>query len=203
MRFLILFSKILMIFVVAGMILSFLFGMSSCISSLSGKNETTEVAEVDAEEDYFASRVYELPPASVEEIDISPQPIGNGTILKQPVSDCLAPLEVSALDLANYYISLEPISGNLDDSISFFLGGGYSATVYVPLGEYTCNIAAGSIWYGEEKLFGEGTLFFYDVGTLNFYENGDSYSGWDLDIFISGNEERSPCLRLQVGFCGT
>ena len=66
--------------------------------------------------------------------------------------------------------------------MSFYVEGGKTETVYVPLGEYAIYYATGSTWYGSKALFGDETKYYWCSGAFDFYEDGDSYIGWTLPL---------------------
>lgn len=111
--------------------------------------------------------------------------IANGEIVKHPYKAALAPLTVSTRGDDSYYIYLKQISSGA--SMSFFVRGGKSAEVEVPLGEYEIYYAVGKYWYGSQYLFGDDTAYYKCDDTFLFYEDGDYYQGWTLELYAQPN----------------
>nr|WP_326184903.1 hypothetical protein [uncultured Oscillibacter sp.] len=120
-------------------------------------------------------------------------PIENGELVRPPVTEGVAPLTVNTLpgDNDNYYVYLQPSGnhGKLLSGMGFYVVSGESAEVSVPLGNYELYYATGSVWYGEDVLFGEDTSYYKCVGLFDFYEDDQGYSGWSVDLYSvpSGN----------------
>ncbi|MEA4998036.1 MAG: hypothetical protein VB087_01470 [Candidatus Limiplasma sp.] len=87
-------------------------------------------------------------------------------------------------DSAAYYVQLRDY--NTDQiAVSGFVRPGSTCTLRLPKGNYYFVMASGSVWYGEEKLFGTGTDFtktglfevmssnYYHTVTLKVVENGN------------------------------
>lgn len=108
--------------------------------------------------------------------------IESGTITRRPKADALAPLEVNTHLGQNYLIVLESTENDATHEMSFYVEGGRTETVYVPLGEYSIYYATGTTWHGSRLLFGDDTTYHHCVGTFNFYEDEESYVGWTLQI---------------------
>lgn len=125
-----------------------------------------------------------------------PVPISNGQMIKEPPGEALAPLTVDTQAGKNYYIYLEPClnPGILLSSMSFYIEGGKSADVLVPLGNYKLYYATGSVWYGESILFGEETACYECDDLFQFYEEEQSYMGWTVKLYpqTSGNLDTDP-----------
>lgn len=73
--------------------------------------------------------------------------------------------------------------------LTVFVRSGETASVKVPLGSYKANIASGEKWYGETKLFGNGTMVQQGNAPLNFYQDDRSITGHTLTLAgtIDGN----------------
>lgn len=66
--------------------------------------------------------------------------------------------------------------------LSVFVRSGEKASIKIPLGLYKANIASGEKWYGETKLFGNGTTVQQGNAPLNFYSDGKSIIGHTLTL---------------------
>lgn len=145
----------------------------------------------------FASDVYLSPRTT-----LAPMPrqvlIANGTIVKDTALEKLAPLTVETSGAKNYYVFLKCLSvagGGLhlpsSGDMSFYVAGGQSAEVLVPLGEYEVYYATGSAWYGPEDKFGASTQYYKCEETFSFIETLSGYSGWTVTLYpvYNGNLE--------------
>jgi hypothetical protein len=87
-------------------------------------------------------------------------------------------------DSAAYYVQLR--NYNTDDiAVAGFVRPGSTCTLRLPKGDYYFVMASGSVWYGEEKLFGANTDFtktglfevmsssYYHTVTLKVVQNGN------------------------------
>jgi len=87
-------------------------------------------------------------------------------------------------DSAAYYVQLR--NYNTDEiTVAGFVQPGSTCTLRLPKGDYYFVMASGSVWYGEEKLFGDNTDFsktglfevmgsnYYHTVTLKVTENGN------------------------------
>lgn len=113
--------------------------------------------------------------------------ISSGDIVKEPAGERLAPLEIVTTGEAGYYISLKPTAPPFSNSMRFYVWGGQSEEVLVPLGEYEIYYAVGEMWYGEEELFGAETAYYKCDGTFDFYKENGYYQGWTLELFLQSN----------------
>lgn len=125
----------------------------------------------------------------------------NGAIINDTEEEKLAPLTIKASDSSNYYISLKcvDVPGKqyessfdrkydiLKHNMSFYVEGGKTAEVLVPLAEYEIYYATGNTWHGSASKFGEDTLCFRCEDTFLFEKQWDDegmyYSGWTLTLY--------------------
>ena len=117
--------------------------------------------------------------------DLEPVTVYNGQILEWPSSKCVAPLEVNTTGTYGYYIYLEDTSGTND--MAFYVKGGKSAEISVPVGTYEIYYATGKTWYGKEYLFGEDTSTYKCDETFRFYFDGYYYNGYTIDLYTQSN----------------
>ncbi len=117
---------------------------------------------------------------------VLPRP-DNGYIFEEPGEEALAPLSIVTQGENDYYIVLDPLHNAVWNKMSFYVRGGQSAKVFVPLGDYEIYYATGSAWYGLDDLFGSDTLYRKCDDTFEFYEDGDSYQGWTLTLYPQPN----------------
>ena len=123
----------------------------------------------------------------IKELPRAPVFVRSGELIKEPSGEMLAPLSISTRGDSSYYVYLKPIAPPFGNSMSFFVHGGSSAEVSVPLGEYEIYYAVGEIWYGTEYMFGDDTTYVKCEGTFDFYEDGSYYQGWTLELYAQTN----------------
>lgn len=131
-----------------------------------------------------------LPPIDPDS-DLTPVRIHNGDLIIAPDTEGLAPLTIETSGSENYYVHLKPLSyshlKSTASELSFYVSGGSSTEILVPLGNYEIYYATGEIWYGLDHLFGSKTVRFKCDDTFNFYENGDYYQGWTVTLYKVSN----------------
>ena len=66
--------------------------------------------------------------------------------------------------------------------IKFYIRGGESIELNLPLGIYEIYYATGKTWYGEEYLFGKDTVYHKCEGTFAFTESEEDYNGWIIEL---------------------
>ncbi len=110
----------------------------------------------------------------------------NGHIFKQPTQECIAPftIETQAQDSNDYYIYLQHCDGNSSEyDISFFVQGGNTVEIEVPLGTYKIYYCSGSKWYGTEYKFGENTQYSTSDDLLEFYHDNEYVYGNTITLY--------------------
>lgn len=114
--------------------------------------------------------------------ELTPElPPPNGTILYENGAERVAPLSIETTGTSRYLVKLKDASGS--DIFSFFVWGGHSVEVDVPLGTYTLVYASGETWYGESGLFGEETYCARVKDLFDFYREGDYVNGWTVELY--------------------
>ena len=124
---------------------------------------------------------------------LMPKTITNGHIVEYPSDEMLAPLGIYADSSSNFYIRLRSLDNSSND-MGFLVKRGDMAEVSVPLGEYEIYYATGESWYGPDYLFGEETRRYQCEGTFDFYDDGEYYQGWTLELYLqdNGNMDSDP-----------
>ena len=114
-------------------------------------------------------------------------PPKNGEILYENGDERVAPFTVETKGSGYYYIKLKGSSGK--DVLRFFVHGGETAEVEVPLGEYSLYYASGNTWYGSPSLFGSETLYKKATDLFDFYvdEDDGSVCGWTVELYLQAN----------------
>lgn len=123
---------------------------------------------------------------------LTPVRVQNGQILVEPYDESVAPLTVATSGSGGYYIYMDSYSGFND--MAFYVVGGKSVDVLVPLDEYTIYYATGDTWYGTKNHFGPSTQYCRCDDTFEFYLDGDYYQGWTLTLYpvANGNLSTDP-----------
>lgn len=111
-----------------------------------------------------------------------PSPVSNGQIFKYPEDERLAPLTVKTSGSGGYYVYLKSCSYEGND-MSFYVKGGRSVEIDVPLDTYELWYCAGTTWYGVEDKFGEDTSNHKAKDDFDFYEDGDYVNGWTVSLY--------------------
>lgn len=87
----------------------------------------------------------------------------------------------TGLKKTNYLVKM--VDANTGQpALSVFVRSGETASIKIPLGSYKANIASGETWYGDIKLFGNGTVVQQGHATLDFYSRGNSITGHTLTL---------------------
>ena len=121
---------------------------------------------------------------------LSAIPIHNGEIIIEPDEEGLAPLTIETRGTEKYYVHLKPL-GHEGSEMSFYVIGGQTTEVLVPLGYYELYYATGYTWYGLDNLFGSKTSRFKCNDTFDFYEEDDYYQGWTVTLYKVSNGNMS------------
>lgn len=121
---------------------------------------------------------------------LSAVPIHNEEIIIEPDEEGLAPLTIETRGTEKYYVHLKPL-GYEGSEMSFYVIGGQTAEVLVPLGYYELYYATGVTWYGLENLFGSKTERFKCDDTFDFYEEDGYYQGWTITLYKVSNGNMS------------
>lgn len=110
----------------------------------------------------------------------SPLPISTG-IVSFPSGYVIAPIRIRASSGSNFFVRLVH-SFTKAHIMEIYLEGGDTFEGKVPLGSYEIRYASGNVWYGEDLLFGPSTQFHKAEKTFNFTRDGDSISGYTVEL---------------------
>lgn len=102
----------------------------------------------------------------------------------------LAPLRVQTPPGENYFLKLVELGEKKKPVLTFFIPGGSSFQMKVPLGTFRLRYASGTNWYGPELLFGPCTTSFFEANAdLEFTRAGRQLSGHSIVLIkqIDGN----------------
>jgi hypothetical protein len=94
----------------------------------------------------------------------------------------LAPFEVKSSAGTNYFVKMYDVDRG-KDVVTFFVRGGETVAVKVPLGTYKVKYAAGDKWYGRKDLFGPDTSYNQAGTTFYFHIEGKQISGYTITLY--------------------
>lgn len=124
----------------------------------------------------------------------------NGHVFERMGLEALAPFSVTAPSGSGIYVVLDPYSFSgcteYQDTYSaeylssqakkaelrFFVRGGSTVEMDVPLGKYHVYYATGDTWYGAKHLFGPDTRYYKCDSTFDFTSDDEGYNGWTLTL---------------------
>ena len=110
-------------------------------------------------------------------------PASGEKIIKN-LNSAWAPFEIVTKGSGNYYVVLEPSDGSTGNRVSFFVKGGDTVRVDVPLGKYKLYYATGADFYGRTRLFGAATKYYQAETTLDFHREGLNYTGYRVELYL-------------------
>ena len=88
------------------------------------------------------------------------------------------------------------------NDISLYVAPGCSVSINVPVGIYRLFYACGEDWYGYERLFGPGTVYYAADSLLSFYVDEDEAVGVTVELWsqIGGNMETHQIEKTDAPF---
>jgi hypothetical protein len=100
----------------------------------------------------------------------------------------IAPFTVNTPSGENYFIKMIDVATN-KPVLGFYVSGGTSVTVKVPVGTYLVHCAFGKKWYGIGHLFGRSTGYSKLDDTFDFSENNRGISTETVTLYpvVNGN----------------
>ena len=171
----------------AGLLILFLIG--GIISSVSGTGNSSSGAVPSSSTGTNTPMSSTLPEVFDvnPDADLTPVSITNGSILEYPSDERVAPLTVETSGSNGYYIFLVDISNSGKNNMSFFVEGGKTVEIDVPLGKYGFYYCSGKTWYGKDHKFGTYTSYSKADGEFNFYVSGDYVYGHTITLYTVAN----------------
>lgn len=160
--------------------------IASAFSNGSPINFKSNDSKVESENQSSATGVGKSCPVQFEESPALILPPPTGQILYSDGRECVAPFSVVTRGSDDYYVKLKDASGS-QDVIAFFVQGGETAEIDVPLGTYMLYYATGDSWHGEEDLFGESTRYCKADELFDFYESDGYVNGWTVELYTQSN----------------
>lgn len=111
-----------------------------------------------------------VPPTPMME----PQPLPKTGATNKPNLHGNSPLQIKTNAGSHYWVKIVNSYNEKDELASFFIRGGETLDVNLPIGSYVVKYAYGDIWYGRDYLFGENTGYSKADEVLEFY-HGQGY----------------------------
>ena len=156
--------------------------MSSGNSSKTNSNSSNNTHGND-----YSNTTNQVSDSELQEVKVE-----NGEIIVHPQGECLAPftVETESSDKSNYFIYLKCLNNSKND-IAFYVQGGNTVEVAVPLGRYKLYYCSGKTWYGYYNKFGSKTSYSKADDVFEFYDDGQYYQGHIITLYevVNGNME--------------
>lgn len=127
---------------------------------------------------------YNWPQPAFDPLKLPP----NGEVHYYITSQPMAPFSIDTAEGANYFIKLvDGESGAV--AVTIFVRGGELVETKIPLGNYKFRYASGYDWYGEEYLFGAGTICAKADKDFHFYQYDQGVMGHKVSLIkhVDGN----------------
>ncbi len=105
---------------------------------------------------------------------IEPQPLPETGATNKPNLHGNSPLQIKTNAGSHYWVKIVNSYNEKDELASFFIRGGETLDVNLPMGSYVVKYAYGDTWYGRDYLFGEDTGYSKADEVLEFY-HGQGY----------------------------
>lgn len=96
-----------------------------------------------------------------------------------------SPLQIKTNSGSHYWVKIVNAYDEREELVSYFIRGGETLDVTLPVGSYVVKYAYGDTWYGEEHLFGENTGYSKADEVFEFYHN----QGYVIELIqqLNGN----------------
>ena len=130
---------------------------------------------------------------------LTPVSVKNGEILVQPDYKCDCPFTVKTSGSSNYYVILQYVGESKKSSSSrerlavnkytyesdmaFYVKGGETVSVKVPVGIYKLWYASGDTFYGTKDFFGSKTSFNVSDDLMEFYSDSSYVYGSTVTLY--------------------
>lgn len=116
-----------------------------------------------------------------------PQPFAPGVVWNRTGREPVAPFSLRTRPGSNYFIKLVDARTGAD-ALALMVKGGQYFEVDVPVGDYKMRYATGTIWYGEDLLFGSDTTNYYQAdAVMDFYISGNQVAGHEVELILQAN----------------
>jgi len=132
-------------------------------------------------------------PTPTPTVALQPRPESGHVFYVNPTwsdEDRIAPFSIETKGTDDFYIKLVDVGELTGETraIEFYIRGGDTVHIDVPIGIYELRYAAGSSWRGEDHLFGDGTSYHKAADFFTCYEDDDGFiNGWTVELYLQEN----------------
>lgn len=121
-----------------------------------------EVPQLDERAEYLKTQLNTIVTAPMQ-----PQQLPQTGATNKPNLVGNSPLKIKTNVGSHYWVKI--VSAYNKEVVSYFIRGGETLDVKLPIGSYVVKYAYGDTWYGREHLFGENTRYSQADEVLDFY----------------------------------
>lgn len=121
-------------------------------------------------------------PTSSYASKVEPTPVtppANGKIIYDAGLERISTLTIKTSGTKYYYVKLVDVYTG-STALSFFVHGGTTVDIDVPIGDYKLRYASGSAWYGNSSLLGPNATYYEADDTFDFTE----HYGWTVELYL-------------------
>ncbi|WP_033151643.1 zinc ribbon domain-containing protein [Pseudobutyrivibrio ruminis] len=163
-----------------------------CIAGISSNNEVNEKAAADEAFD----------------AELNEYSAYNGQIFVKPGYERVCPLTVKTSGTYDYYVYLDYIgapdysttsretdgTSNHESDMSFYIKGGETLDIDIPIGKYDFYYCSGETFYGPEDKFGSSSSYYKADTVFTFYTDDEYYQGASVTLYTvaNGNMDTDP-----------
>ncbi|STY98853.1 Chaperone protein DnaJ [Moraxella lacunata] len=142
-----------------------------------------EVLQLNERAEYLKMQVNTVVTPPEPMIEVQPLPETGATNKPNLYGD--SPLQIKTNPGSHYWVKIVNAYNEREEVVSYFIRGGETLDVNLPMGSYVVKYAYGDTWYGREHLFGENTGYSKADEVLEFYRN----QGYVIELIqqLNGN----------------
>lgn len=142
-----------------------------------------EVLQLNEWAEYLKMQVNTVVTPPEPMIEVQPLPETGATNKPNLYGD--PPLQIKTNPGSHYWVKIVNAYNEREEVVSYFIRGGETLDVNLPMGSYVVKYAYGDTWYGREHLFGENTGYSKADEVLEFYRN----QGYVIELIqqLNGN----------------
>lgn len=142
-----------------------------------------EVLQLNERAEYLKTQLNTVVTPPEPMIEAQPLPETGATNKPNLYGD--SPLQIKTNPGSHYWVKIVNAYNEREEVVSYFIRGGETLDVNLPMGSYVVKYAYGDTWYGREHLFGENTGYSKADEVLEFYRN----QGYVIELIqqLNGN----------------
>ncbi|WP_158081062.1 DnaJ domain-containing protein [Moraxella lacunata] len=142
-----------------------------------------EVLQLNERAEYLKTQLNTVVTPPEPMIEVQPLPETGATNKPNLYGD--SPLQIKTNPGSHYWVKIVNAYNEREEVVSYFIRGGETLDVNLPMGSYVVKYAYGDTWYGREHLFGENTGYSKADEVLEFYRN----QGYVIELIqqLNGN----------------